>query len=194
MPFVFLDCEVSDGASPQAYDAIVAAITAQLGPVVGDYGNASFLSWMAFGGFAQSRPLWFADRSNADPSRPRAITQAAQGAIVGVVGNVDIDTADEAGFALVWGPSSVQTAPVAAPTPVASAPAPVAAAPAPDPAPAPAAPWYKEVISKMPEVSESTAGNPDAVKRAQGLLNAAGSSLVQDGIFGPKTLREVLAF
>lgn len=198
--FVWLDCEVADGATPQAYDAMLEQIVAGVGPKVGIYDNQSFSAFIQSGGFAETLPLWFADPSNTDPSRPRLITQTGQGPVPGIIGDVDYDEWDDASFALGW-PAPAALAPAAIdPTPVTEPAAPVpqpepvqpAPAPEPSPAPAPAAPWYQEVVDQMTEIKEGA--NGVEVKRLQGLLNAWGSSLAQDGVFGPLTLREVLAF
>lgn len=199
--FVWLDCEVSDGATPAAFDAMLSAIVAGVGPRVGIYDNQSFSAFIASGGFVSSLPLWFADPSNTDSSRPRAITQTGQGMVAGISVSVDLDTCEDASFNVLWPTATSATptvivdpvdpgAPTAEPTPIDPSPAPVVEPTPTEPTVAPA----QGVNELLPVIGQNSA-DVIFVKRLQALLVADGSNtLTIDGIFGPITLREVLAF
>lgn len=220
--FVWLDCEVSDGATAQAYDALLSAIVAGVGMRVGIYDNLSFSAFIAQGGFAESLPLWLADPSNSAPTRPRAITQIGQGNVAGIVGQVDLDVCEDSSFKVLW-PSVSTVAPTPTPTvvvdpvnpaqpvidaaPPAVTPEPVVTPePTPVVAPTPVEPTPVTVpqkgVNEMLPVINDTSTDTESIKRIQGLLVANGHNLGTtgsrgdgiDGGFGPVTLREVLLF
>ena len=212
--FVWLDCEVSDGATPEAYDALLSAIVAGVGMKVGIYDNGSFSAFIQAGGFVESLPLWFADPSNTAPNRPRAITQTGQGGVNGIVGMVDLDTCEDASFQILWPTAqpvvavvpTPEPAPVVEPTPEpAPEPTPVEVVPTeptPEPTPTPEPIPQPQGVAEMLPIIEENSTDAAAVKRIQGLLIAAGHNLGNsgpradgiDGGFGPITLREVLLF
>ena len=206
--FVWLDCEVADGVTAPQYDARVAAIENAVGPNVGIYANQDFLAFMAGSQFLQTLPLWFADPSNTDPNRPRAITQTGQGSVPGIVGNVDLDTCDTVSFNVLWPPvvattpepttpepttvidpvdpaqPVVESAPGAEPTPepvVTPEPTPVAEPTPVEPAPV-EVPQVQGVNELLPVINDQST-DTESIKRIQGLLVAAGHNL---GTTGPR--------
>jgi len=168
-----LDVEAPDGLDAVSY-GVHAAAALGLVPVSMLYLTVGELETLP--GAPWGHPVWLADPAHPTaPSAPCTIHQFGTITLSGLVGPVDGDRwiGDEGSFDAFF------------------AGQPLPPIPTPVPAPGPTDPLEAAVMN-FPPVSQSSSGPP--VVKVQGLLNAFGYKLTQDGVAGPQTIASVRDF
>lgn len=171
------DIEAPDGLNPQQYGAHLEQLNKLNGTSL-DYVNVS--EYDAFFKEGDLQNVWLAWPSSASaPARSCVLWQYGQGAVEGIVGQVDLDRWEgtEAQYQTFFHGQPIPPAPVVAPAPAPSVPSPAPRSPA---------------VPSFPLLSQGARGL--LVRKVQGLLVAAGESIAIDGDFGPRTAGAVKQF